>query len=69
MTKYETLRIRRDGGIVHLVLNRADKRNAMSALMLAELTDFAQTIGADPATRAVILSNKENIFYTNNDLN
>ena len=68
MAEYETLRIRRDGGIVHLVLNRADKRNAMSALMLAELTDFAQTIGADPATRAVILSGEGDVFCAGGDL-
>lgn len=64
---YQTLKRRRDGrDVVHLTLNRPDKRNAISARMQDELTDFAHTIDSD--TRAVVLSGAGDIFCTGGDL-
>ena len=68
MSGYQTLDVQAEGGIVRLVLNRPDKRNAMSAQMLEELTAFAGREGADPATRAVILSGAGDVFCAGGDL-
>ncbi|MDZ4134204.1 MAG: enoyl-CoA hydratase, partial [Paracoccaceae bacterium] len=51
---FSTIRIDRQArGVTWLVLNRADKRNALSAQMIAELTEAAAQLGADAATRVV----------------
>ena len=66
---YETLQVETDArGIVHLTLNRPQKRNALSATMIAELTDFAHTTGASRSTRAVILSGAGEVFCAGGDL-
>ena len=69
MPDYATISVDTDKrGVVSLILNRPDKRNALSARMIAELTDFAETIGAAPATRAVILSGAGKMFCAGGDL-
>ncbi|MBE2274903.1 MAG: crotonase/enoyl-CoA hydratase family protein [Rhodobacteraceae bacterium] len=69
MTQYETLLVERDArGIVRLTLNRPEKRNALSAEMIADLTDFARTTGASRTTRAVILSGAGEVFCAGGDL-
>lgn len=66
---YETLLVERDAsGITRLTLNRPEKRNAMSALMLEELTDFAGSHGANRDTRAVILAGAGDVFCAGGDL-
>lgn len=70
MTEYDTLEVLQDEtGIVELILDQPDKRNALSAVMIAELTDFATTIETDPAVRAVILSGRGKVFCAGGDLN
>lgn len=65
---YSTVIVEETGGVVSLTLNRAEKRNAMSAEMLDELTDFAHSVGSDLATRAVILSGAGDVFCAGGDL-
>ncbi len=66
---YETLQVSTDlRGVVTLCLNLPDTRNAMSAAMIAELTDFAQTTGAAPETRAVVLMGAGKVFCAGGDL-
>ena len=55
--------------MLELILNQPEKRNALSAAMIAELTDFAGTIGDDPSVRAVILSGHGKVFCAGGDLN
>jgi len=55
-------------GIATLTLDRADKHNALSAQMIAELTAAAATIAADPAIRAVILTGAGKTFCAGGDL-
>lgn len=43
-------------GVARLTLNRPDKHNALSAQMLAELTEAAGALGADPGVRVVVLT-------------
>lgn len=67
---YETLNIKVDGrGVAYVALNTPGKRNALSAKMIAELTDMANTLGAQDATRAIVLSGAGKVFCAGGDLN
>jgi len=66
---YETLNLQVDArGVAHVALNLPDKRNALSARMIAELTDLAHILGADQATRAIVLSGTGALFCAGGDL-
>jgi len=66
---FETIRIDHDArGVATLWLDRAEKHNAMSAQMIAELTQAAQRLGDDPATRVVILAAEGKTFCAGGDL-
>ncbi|HKL55783.1 MAG: crotonase/enoyl-CoA hydratase family protein [Roseovarius sp.] len=65
----ETIMIERDErGVATLWLDRAEKHNAMSARMIAELTQAAIDLGADEAVRAVVLAAKGKTFCAGGDL-
>ena len=55
-------------GVATLTLNRPDKHNALSAAMLAELTQAAATLGADAAVRVVVLRAAGKSFCAGGDL-
>ncbi|MEM7719463.1 MAG: crotonase/enoyl-CoA hydratase family protein [Pseudomonadota bacterium] len=65
MTDYKTLLVETDAhDVVSLTLNRPEKRNALSAEMIAELHDFAENVQA----RAVVLSGAGDVFCAGGDL-
>ncbi|MCV6586780.1 MAG: crotonase/enoyl-CoA hydratase family protein [Marinibacterium sp.] len=69
MTSYDTILAERDTrGVLTVTLNRPDKKNALSARMIAELTDMAHGIGAAPDTRAVVLRGAGDVFCAGGDL-
>lgn len=57
-----------DRGVAYAVLNRPEKRNALSAQIMDELTDIASTTGADPDCRAMVLSGAGDVFCAGGDL-
>ncbi len=66
---YETLDIRQDDrGVAYVTLNLPDKRNALSAFMIDELTDMAHTLGVAQETRAIVLSGAGKVFCAGGDL-
>ncbi|MBZ0124639.1 MAG: crotonase/enoyl-CoA hydratase family protein [Roseovarius sp.] len=66
---YETLSIETDArGVATLWLDRAEKHNALSAAMIAELHDAARRLGADEDVRAVILAARGKSFCAGGDL-
>ncbi len=66
---YETILIERDDrGVARLVLNRADKHNAMNADMIAELSAAAAELAADDAVRVVVLTGAGDSFCAGGDL-
>jgi len=68
-TQYETITVATDArGVATLTLARADKHNAMSGQMLADLSDAAQSLGADDAVRVVILAAAGKTFCAGGDL-
>lgn len=66
---YKTILIERDArGVARLVLNRADKHNAMNADMIAELNTAAAELAADDAVRVVVLTGAGDSFCAGGDL-
>ncbi|MDD9724228.1 crotonase/enoyl-CoA hydratase family protein [Roseovarius sp. SK2] len=66
---YETVRIERDDrGVATLWLDRAEKHNALSARMIAELHAAAQTLGADESVRVVVMAAEGKTFCAGGDL-
>jgi len=66
---FDTLTLKTDArGVARLVLNRPEKHNAMSAQMIAELTQAAQTLGRDSAVRVVVLTGAGDSFCAGGDL-
>jgi enoyl-CoA hydratase/carnithine racemase len=59
---------RRDGGVVHLTLNRPAQFNSLSEEMLAALTATLQKIAQDPAARVVVLGGAGKAFCAGHDL-
>lgn len=69
MTHYTTLNYEIDAHkVVHLTLNQADTHNALSPLMMQELTQAFDRIGENPAIRAVVLSAEGESFCAGGDL-
>jgi methylglutaconyl-CoA hydratase len=65
----ETIAITQDArGVATLTLNRPEKHNALSAVMLAELTQAAASLGADPLVRVVVLTGAGKSFCAGGDL-
>lgn len=70
MKEYETLKfLIDDRGVAYITLNQPDKRNALSGLLIAELTDIAKFFGAQEDLRAVVLSGAGKVFCAGGDLN
>jgi methylglutaconyl-CoA hydratase len=66
---YETLELNVDDrGVARLVLNRAEKHNAMSAQMLKDLRQAADDIAANDAIRVVVLTGAGKTFCAGGDL-
>ena len=66
---YKTISIEVDArGVATLTLDRAEKHNAMSAQMLADLTEAAGALGADDAVRVVVLTGAGKSFCAGGDL-
>ena len=64
---FETLLFNQDKrGVVSLTLNRPEKRNALSAKMIEELTDFTSML--TPDTRAVVVQGAGKLFCAGGDL-
>lgn len=55
-------------GVATLWLDRADKHNAMSARMIAELHDAARSLGTDDRVRVVVLAARGKTFCAGGDL-
>lgn len=58
-----------DRGVATLKLDRTDKRNALSAQMMDEITAAAKALDSDPKVRVVVLAAQGEIFCAGGDLN
>lgn len=57
-----------DRGVARITLNRPEVRNAMNAALIRDLTEAVETVGADEAVRAVILTGRGKGFCAGADL-
>jgi enoyl-CoA hydratase/carnithine racemase len=62
------LKAYRDGGVVLLTLNRPERRNALSEVLLEELGAALETIAADPSARVVVIAAEGNVYSSGHDL-
>ena len=69
MSTADTIRRSRPAdGVLHVTIDRPEKRNAIDRAMLARLAEVMQEAGADPAVRAVVLSGTGPVFSAGVDL-
>lgn len=69
MMIYTTIRVAIEArGVAKVTLARAEKHNAMNADMIAELSHAAETLGADPNVRVVVLCAEGKTFCAGGDL-
>jgi enoyl-CoA hydratase/carnithine racemase len=64
----DELEVRSDGGVVHLVLNRPERRNALSRALLGRLEDAIAAVAADASARAVVIGSNGPVFCSGHDL-
>lgn len=57
-----------DQGIMHIKLNRPERKNALSLDMYAKLGNSVQEGSADPAVRVILIYGADGIFTSGNDL-
>jgi enoyl-CoA hydratase len=65
---YEHIRIVRDGGVVTLMFNRPESRNAMTPAMGEEVVRAVDEIRADPDARVCVLTGTGKAFSSGGDL-
>ncbi|HEY1808260.1 MAG TPA: enoyl-CoA hydratase-related protein [Acidobacteriaceae bacterium] len=68
MTHSSTLHTHTDSGIHTIVLNRPDKRNALTPQLIEDLTDALESAAANPLCRVVILTGAGSAFCAGLDL-
>lgn len=67
---FESLDVRIDDrGVAYVTLNTPEKRNVLSAAMIADLTKMAGVMGSDERVRAVVLAGAGKMFCAGGDLN
>ncbi|MBN2798121.1 MAG: enoyl-CoA hydratase/isomerase family protein [Deltaproteobacteria bacterium] len=62
------LLITRDGRVLRLLLNRPEKRNALTGALILALVDALRAADADPEVRVVLLSGAGGVFCAGADL-
>jgi enoyl-CoA hydratase len=59
---YSTLKIEKDGRIARVVINRPERKNALTLDFIAELPEAFDELGADPEVRVIILKGAGSAF-------
>src|ERR1700720_3787751 len=65
----QEITVSRSGYILHIYLDRAAKRNAVTRSMYEAMTEAIAIAETDPAIRAVLFSGAGDAFCAGNDLN
>src|SRR5215468_4470515 len=66
--KYETVLIEKQDGITWLIMNRPDKRNAMSAQLHLDMDDALAELAVDPQTQVLVLTGAGEAFCAGQDI-
>ncbi len=64
----ENVKIERDGGITFIILNRPEKRNAMSPQLHLDMNDALNWAAEDEQTKVVVLTGAGGNFCAGQDL-
>jgi len=67
-TAFRHLELRQDGPAARILLNRPEKRNALSLELMRELIDALQAVGGRPGIRAIVLEAAGPAFSAGHDL-
>jgi enoyl-CoA hydratase/carnithine racemase len=67
-TEYRNLLVNRDGGAARIVLNRPEKRNALSLELIEELIAALRDVSAQRGTRAIVIEGAGPAFSAGHDL-
>lgn len=62
------IKVNRTGGILTLIMNRPDKKNALTDAMYGVLADQIEAARNDPAIRVVVLRGEGDMFTAGNDV-
>ena len=65
---YETLELKREGGVIWCTLNRPKALNAMNPQLVTDLRDFLTELASDTTTRVVVLRGAGRAFCAGLDL-
>ena len=65
---YENVRIERDGGLTWVILNRPEKRNALSPALHYEMAEIIDELEVDPETQVMVLTGAGDSFCAGFDL-
>jgi len=68
MSEPKTVLLRREGGVLHLTLNRPEQRNALSIAMVAELRAALAAAEVDASVRVIVLRGAGGHFCAGGDL-
>jgi len=66
--KYETVLIEKGDGITWLIMNRPEKRNAMSPQLHVEMDDALAELAVDPQTQVLVLTGAGDAFCSGQDI-
>jgi trans-feruloyl-CoA hydratase/vanillin synthase len=66
--KYETVLIEKEDGITWLIMNRPEKRNAMSPKLHVEMDDALAELAVDPQTQILVLTGAGEAFCSGQDI-
>jgi trans-feruloyl-CoA hydratase/vanillin synthase len=65
---YETVKIERDSGLTWVILNRPEKRNAMSPQLHFDMVDVLNELESDPQTKVLVLTGAGDAWCAGQDL-
>src|ERR1700726_2804817 len=66
--KYEEIHVEKEDVISWLMINRPDKRNAMSPQVHLEMDETLDELAVDPATEVLVLTGAGNAFRAGQDI-
>jgi len=66
--KYENIKIEREGGVTFVVLNRPEKRNAMSPALHADMEDALFNLSTDTETKVLVITGAGEAYCAGQDL-
>lgn len=66
--KLDCVKIEKENGITWVLLNRPEKRNAMSPQLHFEMDETLKTLETDPETKVVVIAGVDGVFSAGQDL-